>query len=182
MTRLMPTTLFNTIFPDKEDPENPGHYLCRFCGKPTTETRRIYYCSDECYWNCQKSVAWWFARRETFKRDKGRCVKCGKKLEYEDTWDCHHIIPVSELWKTAWDSVFDNPDWATVSDEDKMRGYAIIYTLLAHDVNNLVTLCPDCHKLEHTAKPEEVIDEFEIITLDHYFGGTITEASESGRI
>ena len=171
MSRLMPTSLFNTIFPDRIDPNNPDRYLCRFCGKPSVPPKH-YYCSDDCYWNCQRSVAWWFARRGTFNRDNGKCVKCGKKLNYDHTWDCHHVIPVKELWHIAWTSVFENSDWENASDKDKAKGYAIIYTLLVHDINNLITLCPECHKIEHAASPETVDDEFETLTLEHFFGGS----------
>ena len=145
-----------------------GKYRCRFCGKLSVPPKR-YYCSDECYWNCQRSVAWWFARRGTFKRDGGKCVKCGGSLNFDNTWDCHHIIPVKELWGTAWDVVFANPDWDNVSEEDKARGFATIYTLLVHDINNLITLCSKCHKEEHAATKTPIIETYPSITLDDFF-------------
>ena len=166
MTRIQPTSLFNLIFPDREDVERGRYkYLCRFCGQPAVPPKR-YYCSDECYWNCQRSVAWWFARRGTFDRDGGRCVKCGTKLDYDKTWDCHHIVPVETLREIAWDAVYGNPQWNECDKKTKDRGWAIIYTLLIHDINNLITLCPECHKKEHAAKPPMV--EKDITTLDEF--------------
>ena len=163
----MPQSMFYRIFPDRRDPNNPRRYLCRYCGKPSVSPKK-YYCSDECNSNCQRAISWWFARQGVFKRDEGKCVKCGKNLDFNATWDCHHVIPVKDLWNIAWDSVFENNEWALVSDNDKARGYAIIYTLLVHDINNLVTLCSKCHKLEHAAKPETMVYE-ESLGLEYFF-------------
>ena len=168
MSRLMPTSMFNRIFPDRIDPDNPKRYLCRFCGKPSVKPKH-YYCSDDCYWNCQRAVAWWFARDGTFKRDNGLCVDCGVKLDYNKKWDCHHIIPVVDLHDLAYQVVRRNPDWDQVSEIDKRRGFAVMYTLLVHDINNLVTLCPACHKKRHAAKPKHAAIPVNIITLEQFF-------------
>lgn len=170
MSRLMPTSLFNEIFPDRKDPDNPGHYLCRYCGKPTIESRRRYYCSDDCYWNCQRAVGWWHARRGTFNRDKGICVDCGVKLNYNGTWDCHHVIPIVDLNCLSYNITYKHEDWRDLPEWKKSRGFAIIYTLLAHDINNLVTLCSECHKKRHAAKPKHAAIPVNIITLEHFFG------------
>ena len=151
MTRLSPTSFFSDVFPDKMDKET-GRYYCRFCGKPSVKPKK-YYCSDECYWNCQRSVSWWYARQGTFKRDEGKCVTCGKQLNFNDTWDCHHIIPVKELYNLSINVVYKNHQWDGLNMDEKNHGWAVIYTLLVHDINNLITLCPKCHKKEHTSHP-----------------------------
>jgi len=163
----MPSAMFGLVFPDRRDPDNPGRYLCRFCGKPSVKPK-VYYCSDDCYWGCQRAVGWWYARRGVFDRDEGKCVTCGKQLNFDATWDCHHVIPVAELHTIAYRAVRRNPDWDQVSEEDKRHGFAVIYTLLVHDINNLVSLCSACHKLMHAAKPEAVVYE-EPLTLDFFF-------------
>jgi len=112
-------------------------------------------------------VGWWFARKGVFDRDGGKCVICGKQLNFDATWDCHHVIPVAELHTIAYNVAYMNPDWDNISEADK-RHFAVIYTLLVHDINNLVTLCSTCHKLEHAANPETVVYE-ETLTLDFFF-------------
>jgi len=156
----MPTTLFNELFPDVKDPENPGHYLCRFCGKPTINTRRFFYCSDECYNLCQKAVSWLSARRAVWKRDGGKCVRCGTSVLLYDGWKkegegkevaaCHHVIPVRELHGIAYDAVY-NDDWGDVPAEIKSLWFCRFYVMLYLDINNLITLCFKCHKMIHAA-------------------------------
>jgi len=167
MTRLSPTSFFNDVFPDRRDKE-AGKYLCRFCGKPSVKPKK-YYCSDECYWNCQRSVSWRFARKGTFNRDGGECVKCGKKLNYDNTWDCHHIIPVKELYNLSINTVYKNHHWDGLNTDKKNHGWAIIYTLLIHDINNLITLCPACHKREHATHPTPQIELEPLRTLNYFF-------------
>lgn len=160
MSRLTPTSLFNEIFPDRKDPQNPGHYLCRFCGKPTIDTRRYFYCGDACYNLCQKAVSWLQVRRLVWERDKGKCVRCGNPVKLYDGWHkegkgdgvaaCHHVVYVSELWRVAYDAVF-NDDWSEIDKETKSHWYAVFYTILYLDMNNLITLCTDCHKMIHAA-------------------------------
>jgi len=177
--------MFSSIFPDQKDPDNEGHYLCRLCGKPTTETRRRYYCSDECYWNCQKAVTWIWVRREVWERDDKKCVKCGVdvKLEFDhrnrdnpsnllDTVECHHDpLQAHQIHSLAWTLVnsweFKDLHWKRGAfddmyadkDEEKLarrRVFARVYTLLYLDMNNLKSLCPECHKKAHAAQPKLV--------------------------
>ena len=160
MARLTPTSLFARIFPDRRDPDNPRHFLCRFCGKPTIHTRRSFWCSDKCHDLCQKAVSWLQVRRETWKRDGGKCVRCGNPVRLYDGWrkvgegkgaaECHHVKAVSWLWGVAWDAVF-NDDWADIEADTKSHWFAVFYTILYLDINNLITLCYDCHKMVHAA-------------------------------
>jgi len=173
LSRLIPLTLFSEIWPDREDPDNPGHYLCRFCGKPTINTRRRYYCSDECYYHCQRAVSWPSARRAAWIRDNKQCQVCGKPLLlYTDKYhpeleitECHHDFPVRKMWRLAWDivleadfkdlrwrrSCYDPKDPKQLKHIAQGRAFAILYTLLFLDVNNLQTLCHDCHAMKHAA-------------------------------
>lgn len=160
MTRLTPTSLFNEIFPDRRDPMNPGHYLCRFCGKPTIDTRRQFYCGDDCYNLCQKSVSWLQVRRLVWERDNRKCVRCGNPVKLYDGWSkegegesvtaTHHVKYASTLWGVAFDAVY-NDDWEEVDQETKSHWFAVFYTILYLDHNNLITLCYDCHKMVHKA-------------------------------
>lgn len=160
MTRLTPTAYFKEIFPDRRDPDNPRHFLCRFCGKPTTNTRRSFWCSDECHDLCQKAVSWLSARKEVWIRDNGECVRCGEPVLLYDGWrkvgkgkdvtNCHHVKPVNELWGVAWDAVHHD-EWEQVPTEAKTYWYCRFYVMLYLDINNLITLCPVCHKMIHSA-------------------------------
>jgi len=173
MVQLHPTELFNELFPDRRDPDNPEHFLCRFCGKPTTNTRRRYYCSDECYWFCQKAVSWPWIRREVWERDDKKCVICGEPLRLDSdrgeglyTMECHHRIYVQEIWRIAWDvmkswsleelrwkrAYYDNfKDEKDLERTARFRVFAVVYTLLFLNMNNLETLCPKCHDMKHSA-------------------------------
>lgn len=66
---------------------------------------------------------WLYARRRALERDEYRCQRCGVGRDrLETNPHVHHIVPIKE---------FDDP-----AD--------------AHELRNLVTLCPRCHpKVEH---------------------------------
>lgn len=184
----LPSSLFREIFPTQEDPDNPGHYLCRFCGKPTTETRRRYYCGDECYDFCQLAVSWPSARRVVWMRDDKKCTLCGDPVklyagygysEGEGTIaEIHHMVPVRKLWRLAWDVVnlpleelhWRKSCWDRFDNEKQMkqtatrRAFAIIYAILYLNVNNLKTLCTKCHDIVHSAdyRNQERINPFTV--------------------
>ena len=162
----LPISLFTRVFPTQADLDNPGHYLCRFCGKPTTMTRRRYYCSDKCYDFCQEALSWELARRLTWERDGKKCVLCDDplRLHGEDGAEIHHIIPVRELWRLAWDVAMEppfeelhwrksywDPDKTRLEAVARERAFALVYALLYLDINNLQTLCIKCHNIVHSA-------------------------------
>lgn len=173
MSRLMPASMFSDLFPDRKDPENPEKYLCRLCGKPTTNTRRMYWCSDECYNLTQRAVSWGYARYLAYQRDEGKCQICGKQLKLytgdsrpgDEVSECHHKIPIKLLHRITVDTVIDVPfeelHWKRGSYDPKgpkelervamTRAFAVVYTLLFLDVNNLETLCHDHHAMKHAA-------------------------------
>ena len=164
---------FPIIWPDRPDPNNPGKYLCRFCGKPTINSRRIYYCSDECYSNCYMAINWDLARQIVFKRDNGLCQMCGEKLylygegevesgmkwlrpEYHDEYrvyyegnkkaETHHVIPCKDLRKLVFKITRE-------IDDETLRRHRYLKTLamLQLDINNLTTLChKPCHDIVHS--------------------------------
>jgi len=164
----LPSSLFSEIFPTQKDPDNPGHYLCRFCGNPTIETRRRYYCSDECYDLCQLAVSWPSARQVVWVRDEEKCTLCGDHVNLygRPVAEIHHVIPVRDLARLPWDVVKGIPleelhwrksCWDNFEDKKQMehtamsRASAIIYTILYLDINNLRTLCTKCHDVVHSA-------------------------------
>lgn len=164
---------FPIIFPDRVDPENPGEYLCRFCGKPTINSRRKYYCRDKCHNNCYEALSWEKARRLAFIRDNGTCQMCGTKVylhgngepdalkwikpEYHKEYrvyyegerkaEIHHIIPCEYLTHLAYKVTRE------IEDEILRRHWDYKLTaMLELDVNNLTTLCrKPCHDIVHSS-------------------------------
>jgi 5-methylcytosine-specific restriction endonuclease McrA len=116
-------------------------------------------------------LSWDLARMATAKRDDYKCQICGTpvylfkpfniegyttedKIKYADYFRCcqgekqaeiHHIIPVGELLKTAYD--------ATVEIVDPVKREYWFWKLgvmLQLDINNLTTLCEKpCHDEAH---------------------------------
>jgi ribosomal protein S27AE len=134
---------------------------CDYCGTGFTvlECNAVYgagrFCSNECQnnwmsenWRGNNHPAWggrdvgtsyvgdWHAvRRQALKRDNYECQRCGAgESEIGRNPDVHHITPIRE---------FDD-----YSD--------------AHELGNLVTLCPSCHKkVEHGTVPVPDSGSFE---------------------
>jgi len=164
---VMPSSLFSDIFPDRLDLDNPGNYLCRFCGKPTVNSRRRYWCSDECYDLSQLAVSWLATRKAAWERDEHRCQICKEEVQLHghNVCESHHMVPVRELWRLAWDVVYDVPleqlhwrrgcydptDPEELYQRARRRAFSLIYTLLFLDVNNLKTYCVKCHDIVHSA-------------------------------
>jgi 5-methylcytosine-specific restriction endonuclease McrA len=117
-----------------------GKGNCGYCGKPITNKRRSYWCSDECTSKVDdESYDWQRWKHKTFFRDGYACRTCGDKFsiekhcpranyisEREYIWfagqaasgylDCDHVRPVELAPKKQW------------------------------DLNNLQSLCHKCHK------------------------------------
>lgn len=161
-SRLMPQALFSELWPDRPDPMRRRKYLCRLCGKPVPSPKR-FYCSDECTTLVQISVSWEYTRRLVFKRDQGVCQfpGCGKAVTFRanqtsNTAHIHHIFPVKDIYKLCWELIrewnlydYDRDD---VEARKKMNHvFAVLYTLMFLDLNNLTTYCTECHKLVHAA-------------------------------
>jgi 5-methylcytosine-specific restriction endonuclease McrA len=125
----------------------PSHYgnteivECHHCGenieKPVSEVEEKNFCDITCLseWKSDSYQAeghpnwtggyeseyikgWWSSKQEVLERDKHQCVMCGKsKEEMGREPDVHHIEPLREF-------------------DDLQK---------AHDPNNLVSLCRQCH-------------------------------------
>lgn len=74
-----------------------------------------------------KSRTWQKKRNEIVNRDNNECERCKGKGKYSKAECVHHIVPVKE-----------NP-------------------YLALEESNLISLCNDCHNLEHPEKLSEMI-------------------------
>lgn len=152
MGRIDLIHIYSIVFPDKYN--DKGQRLCRWCGKPvlnrSTRKGRIWYCNDDCYYKTAEALSWDKARRDTFQRDGGKCRICGKDLgKYEEnwyTWECHHIKRPHELKMLAWDVT------KYIEDRKKqLHWFNKIYAMLYLDINNLMTLCVECHDKVHAA-------------------------------
>lgn len=79
--------------------QNSRAGLCRVCGKTRSEwnSRRIFYCSDECWSKYQECFRTWAGVRDRILRRDVCCVKCGSK----DHLQVDHIKAImngGEMW------------------------------------------------------------------------------------
>jgi len=152
-TRLMPQTLFHDIWDsDRRHPET-GERLCRVCNHPIVPPKH-YYCSDNCSTLAQLSVSWDYARRQTLKRDQGCCQfpGCTRAITWQarnttNTAHVHHIFPVKKIRRLSWDLVYE---WG-IEDEQRLKVFSRVYTLMFLDPNNLISYCTEHHKMIHAA-------------------------------
>lgn len=87
-----------------------------------------------------KSKAWQRCRAAAWKRDAGLCVDCLKAGRITSAEEVHHIIELT-------------PD--NISDPN-----------VSLNLNNLISLCRECHKARHGARPRRyTVDEFGRVTL-----------------
>lgn len=114
------------------NPPKPPHYhsadqgQCRWCGEEILKTDGSV--NRRARWHPQcvreyKLIHWpKETRKEVYRRDKGICRSCGKKCarKYRDVWHLDHIKPLIEAQG-------DLEYWK---------------------MDNLQTLCQDCHKLK----------------------------------
>jgi 5-methylcytosine-specific restriction protein A len=84
-----------------------GWPLCRQCEGHLPKGHRYNYCSFRCYHEGRIQSNGDYARECVYKRDRGRCKRCGLDCSYEAVfeatgdyfgtptqWECHHIVPV----------------------------------------------------------------------------------------
>ena len=122
---------------------------CNNCGKSFEKNKYAYdrakthYCSQKCYdeyrtkrketykelshyLRTHNSYDKW--RNEVLKRDNYMCTKCGSKKDLH----AHHI-----------NRLYDICDKYNMKQEDVLNSKEF------NDINNGITLCQDCHALEH---------------------------------
>tara|TARA_B100001094_G_scaffold329513_1_gene392416 strand:- start:2909 stop:3364 length:456 start_codon:yes stop_codon:yes gene_type:complete len=113
-------------------PPKPDSYyvqkkgICRWCGKKIIEnkkhnTRKTWHqdCATD-YMIIYHSTE---ARKHIWKRDKGKCNKCGKQCTRR-CWDLDHVKPLMEQKGLKENQL----DWSY------------------YELNNMQTLCRPCHK------------------------------------
>jgi hypothetical protein len=141
----------------------PLNFECEICGEsveryPADVTDEIVVCSEQCrrewlsteftgeghpHWkgggNIEYGPGWNEVRQKALERDGFSCVVCGAtKEELGRNPDVHHLIPVR---------VFREADGHTVAD--------------AHYLDNVVSLCPACHRKAEFGKiSRETLREF----------------------
>jgi 5-methylcytosine-specific restriction protein A len=126
------------------DPQ--GRVLCRWCGTAITEKRKRTFCSQACVHEWKLRTSGSYLRRCVLKRDKGVCRRCGRDmaamkreldaLRRQDraAWKARRVAwGVPRHRKTLWDA-------AHVVAVAEGGGEC--------SLENLVTLCLWCHRLE----------------------------------
>jgi len=118
---------------------NSSEYDCAECGTTVTRSPSMVYsedrvfCSDRCFDEYRRNGYeqyygrnWNEQREKALKRDQYRCVDCGKTAAqlYREP-DVHHRTPIKQF-----KSSLPEPDWW-------QRG---------NRLENLITLCPPCHR------------------------------------
>ncbi|HEY0383215.1 MAG TPA: HNH endonuclease [Candidatus Elarobacter sp.] len=120
---------------------------CAWCGSALPAGRRSW-CSDRCgdaFW----ANHWWSVARQSAKRrDRYRCRRCGVRAPKR---------PVPTAYATRARYLAAMRAWRKEKRTARMEVNHIVpcrgrHKVLdcAHHLDNLETLCPDCHK-EHTA-------------------------------
>lgn len=84
------------------------------------------------------------------KRDNYTCQKCGKR---GGDLHVHHLRFLTQIRD---DVLREHPELDLDIPSDKRR--AAILIVAEHNLNDGVTLCPDCHKAIHSEKPGELLE------------------------
>ena len=78
-------------FPRRKDSE--GRMLCRMCGQRTIDNRHTF-CSPRCLRDFFMLTDWNHVREVVYLRDRGICMKCGKRVN-KNNFHVDHIIPIA---------------------------------------------------------------------------------------
>lgn len=125
----------------------PASGGCAWCGEPLPKRRRSW-CSDRCndaFWTNH----WWsLARRAAKRRDKYRCSLCGHVPPKRPTRRTHASDRAYKAAMSVWRKA-RKTDRLEVNHREACNG-AHGEISCSHHLDNLETLCVDCHKL-HTS-------------------------------
>lgn len=93
-----------------------------------------------------------YLTEECFKRDGYLCVNCGKPSNLH----AHHLRPFSEILQEI---LMENPQIDLLEEESRLLFVELCETdKRLTDLENLTTLCEDCHHNEHTDNPVKIIN------------------------
>ena len=88
------------------------------------------------------------------KRDNYTCCECGKT---HTTLHVHHIYPFAQIMQDIYQRY---PNLSLDSEEDRQKLYDIAtHDLKFLDIDNLITLCVDCHQKKHSKAISSQADE-----------------------
>ena len=172
----MSRVTFDITVLDHRDPIT-GAFKCRACGGLIPPGRKKYYCSDKCRNLVYSNFGWEATRRAVWVRDQGKCKICNSYVQRYDSahdefllkrkyswfkgypkdtvtksYDCHHIIPIDYLYPFIFELVREwFPNWET-HEYRWQRKFNITWIIVYTDINNLITLCEDCHKKVHATE------------------------------
>ena len=97
-------------------------YGCDWCGKQLVG-RQARWCGALCVAKYRNNHLWTYARKAALRRDRFRCVRCGRHNDLE----VNHKVPLGSV---SW------------FDGDRGRESCL------HHLDGLETLCHDCHVVE----------------------------------
>ena len=107
---------------------------CTWCQEPVEPPKRTW-CSQECVEEYRLATDWTYIRNQVFKRDKGICALCGKSTQKPNKtarqllYRCNYKFEV-----------------------DHIIPFSVCQS---HNLVNLRTLCPACHKQITIAQAKE---------------------------
>lgn len=136
----------------KRGPE--GRLLCRVCGQEVPRGRRTF-CGDDCVDRYMSEISWPYVVAKVQKRDHGICAACGldcAKLErilravrrYPDVGPSAWRADAISTWHAAMRVLglrTTGSIWEVHHRVERKRGGT-------NDLDNLVTLCQQCHAAE----------------------------------
>jgi len=123
---------------------------CAWCAAPRPPKRRTW-CGTRCANAFWKNHWWSLARREAKRRDKYRCVRCGRAAPRRPSAAAFasrgEYLASHRAWRAA-----RRTERLEVNHREPCRGAHGVLSC-AHHLANLETLCASCHKAHTAALP-----------------------------